>query len=468
MTRRGFLAASLAAGMGALVGCGAPSARRRPRRNVVFIISDTLRADQLGGYGALSCVSPQVDLLARRGVLFENVMSAAPLTASSHATIMTGTYPTRHGILGNAGGIPDDLVTLAEAYRKAGYQTAAFVSSWVLRPDVLHGIMRGFCYYDVSLPDPPHKGDAWYRDAAFTTDVALRWLRRRATEPFCLWLHYFEPHGPYAVPNPRLLERAGGLPRRPGEPMALPVMAEPIGKGGIPPKQTLGGERDPVYYREHYAARYGHADEQIGRVVNEVRKLGLEDDTVIAFTSDHGELLGEHGYYFQHGVTLLNAVIHVPLIIAGPGIEAGRRVSALAGNTDIMPTLLALSGVDAGWFSSQLQGESLAPAMQGKSVEPTPRYSFSKQSSQRCAILGAHKYTEPMASMPGPGRLVDFAADPTETKDLATAQPETAAKLREALRCVVQESGSQAGRTSSAPPLSEENRRRLKSLGYVE
>jgi len=435
---------------------------------MILIVSDTLRADQLGCYGSLSCISPQVDCLARRGMLLEHVLSAAPLTASSHATIMTGTYPTRHGIFGNAGGIPDDLVTLAEAYRKADYQTAAFVSSWVLKPDVLHGIMRGFCYYDVSLPDALHKGDAWYRDAAFTTDAALRWLRRRATEPFCLWLHYFEPHGPYTVPDPGLLKRVGELPRLPGEPKALPVMSKPIGKGGIPPKQALGRERDPVYYREHYAARYGHADEQVGRVVNEVRKLGMEADTVIAFTSDHGELLGEHGYYFQHGVTLLNAVIHVPLVVVGPGIEAGRRVSALAGNTDIMPTLLALSGVDSGWFGSQLQGESLAPVMQGKSVEPTPRYSFSKQSGERCVVLGSCKYTERMASAPGPGRLVDFATDPAETKDLAPDQPEMAAKLRELLRRFVQGSGGQGSRAPSAPPLSEENRRRLKSLGYVE
>jgi hypothetical protein len=106
--------------------------------------------------------------------------------------------------------------------------------------------------------------------------------------------------------------------------------------------------------------------------------------------------------------------------------------------------------------------------MQGRGGEPTPRYAFGKQSNQRCAVLGSYKYTERIASAPGPGRLVDFAADPAEVKDIATAQPELAAKLRGSLRRFVQEAGGQVGRAPSVHPLSEENRRRLRSLGYVE
>jgi arylsulfatase A-like enzyme len=469
MNRRDFLKTSAAAAAAMLMGCSprALSGRRRP--NLLLIVSDALRADHLGCYGSSMPLSPTVDALARRGALLTDVMSCAPLTGASHATLMTGAYQTRHGVVDNSGDIPTNLTTLAQVLKGAGYQTAAFVSNIALKPATLRGIERGFDPYDVELPTVERNRPlSYYRIARDTTAAATEWLTGRTRSPFFLWVHYIEPHGPYEVPEPDLLEQVTNLPRIAGEPATLPALKENYQPYGIPAYQVLGEERDPRQYRLRYAARVRYMDKYLQKLLDDVRRLGLEDDTLIAFTADHGELLGEHGYYFMHSTTVLGSVLNIPLILAGPGIEAGRRIPVPVSNVDIMPTVLDLLGIGSGSISEQMQGRSLTAMLRGESVEERPVYALAKHTMESCVRLGPLKYVRSEAGNTGREGLFDLERDPGESHDVSRSRPVDAAKFKELLaKFIAQNPGVLSGVTDTAPRLSEEDRQRLKALGYL-
>ena len=468
MTRRDFLKASAGASLCLLSGCSWDSPVKRKRLNLLLIVSDTLRADHLGSYGCPLPIGQHMDRLAEGGTVFENLMSCAPLTAASHASLMTGTYQTRHGILGNGGRIPEKLVPLAQACREANYKTAAFISSPVLRSKSLAGIDRGFDIYDQELPKMERNRDVPYRDAPTTAAVALKWLQNTGNDPFFLWVHFQEPHGPYEVADPRLLEGVGALDRQPGDPPTLGLLKGNYGQDGIPRYQVLAEERDPLRYRQRYAARIAYVDRYIGEVLAGLNQTELADNTLVALTSDHGELLGEHRYYFQHGITVLRPVLHIPLIVSGPGIGR-RRVPTLASNTDIMPTLLELIGIDSGQLASQFQGKSLVPWMNGMGgAQDGPRYAVCERSKECCVMHGGLKYTLTEDSAGISGRLVDAQNDPLEERDIAAHDPTAAARLRRLLSAFKEGVPplSSSGR-EIMPSMTEEDRRRLKALGYL-
>ncbi|NIQ99889.1 MAG: sulfatase-like hydrolase/transferase, partial [Gemmatimonadales bacterium] len=194
--------------------------------------------------------------------------------------------------------------------------------------------------------------------------------------------------------------------------------------------------RDPAHYRARYAARIGYVDSRIGRVLEDIDRLGLEQDTVVAFTSDHGELLGEHEYYFQHGITVLQPVVHVPLILSGPGIRGGATVSRLASNTDVMPTLLDLLEIAWDDLARQMDGHSLMPALQGAPAgkgEDHPAYAMCERTREWSVMEGKYKFTISEPALRKAGRLVDIEEDPAEEQDIAAREPRTAERLRAGL-----------------------------------
>ena len=395
---------------------------------------------------------------------------APAFAAASHASLMSGTYQTRHGVVENAGRIPSRLVTLAQACRRAGYQTAGMVSNPVLVPRSLRGIERGFEVYDADFPTMERNRDTPYRDATDTTAAALDWFKTVPRSPFFLWLHYQEPHGPYEVPDRSLLTEVGSLARQSGEPSILPVLDEHLGRGGIPRYQVLGSARDPAYYRTQYAARIAYVDGHIGRVLEEVRRLGLEEDTVVVLTSDHGELLGEHDYYFQHGITVLQPVLHVPLILAGPGINAGGRVSALVSNTDIMPTLLDLLDIGSEDLGEQMDGHTLVPRLQGTpEAEGHYVYAMCEKTRKWCLLKGRHKVTLGERTPKSAERLIDIEEDPAEERDVSAEYPEVAERLKAALLRFRSASPDvlSAGEPRTSR-LTDADRRRLRALGYLD
>lgn len=269
------------------------------RPSLLLVTIDTLRADAVGSYGA-EHATPTLDALATRGVRFTRTYSPAPITLPSHSSMMTGLRPPAHGVRNNGSYVlGDDAQTLAERLQAEGYETAAFVSAAVLERKF--GLGQGFDHYD----DATSGGEgAFYaeRSARETNQRVLAWADARgdATRPSFLWVHYFDPHAPYAAPA----EFADRFPEAP------------------------------------YTAEVAATDAALGELFEGLDQRGLLSETVVAVTADHGESLGEHGED-THALTLYDATQHVPFLLAGPDIPRGEVSERLASLIDLAPTLLA-------------------------------------------------------------------------------------------------------------------------------
>lgn len=332
--------------------CGLQSS---DRPDVLLITVDTLRADHLSSYGYPLETTPNMDALAERGVVFERAIAAASTTAPAHASIMTSRFTRGHSIgFLNDGSRLEGGVTLAEIFRERGYRTAGFVGNLVLQRR--NGFDRGFEFYDDELPTPELNRASRIRErrAEDTTERALAWLAEPSDEPVFLWVHYQDPHGPYAPPA----EHVGRfrLPSPEGEP-ALPVVESELPWEAIPAYQALEGLSHASAYRGRYADEIFYADRSIGRLVEAFEGLGGK--AVVLLTADHGESLGEEGRYFMHGFATTPQLAHVPFILVAPGLPATRR-SDLVHHIDVMPTLLDLAGLPA---PSGMQGIALASAL---------------------------------------------------------------------------------------------------------
>jgi arylsulfatase A-like enzyme/Tfp pilus assembly protein PilF len=247
--------------------------------NIVLITIDTLRADHVGAYGASPGATPALDALASEGLRFENAISPVPLTRPAHASLFTGLYPQEHGIRDNLPSKLDSSTpTLATRLEAAGYETAAFVGSFLLGRG--SGFERGFGVFgDGSASGTGDRiGAKAERRAEDVAAEALDYLAN-ARPPFFLWVHFYDPHAPYDPPG------------------------EFAGKG--------------------YAGEIAYADSHVGRLVTALRARGLLDSTLLVATADHGEGLGDHGED-EHGVLVYEETLRVPLIAHGPGIAAGR------------------------------------------------------------------------------------------------------------------------------------------------
>jgi len=283
-------------------GCNLVSADRRDGPNVLLVTIDTLRADRVGAYGARDVATPTLDALAARGVLFERAMAAVPLTLPSHASLLTGQYPATHGVRHNAVFVLGaEAETVAERFADAGYATGAVVGAAVL--DAEFGLRQGFEAYDAELPKERATAAGFYeRPAGEVTDRALAWLAEQRG-PFFLWVHYYDVHANWTPPEPFKTR----------------------------------------FQRHPYDGEVAYVDHELGRLLGALEQKKRLANTVVAVTSDHGEGLGEHGEE-SHTYFIYDTVLHVPLILAGPGLPAGRRVAPVAPNTGLAATLLALVG----------------------------------------------------------------------------------------------------------------------------
>jgi arylsulfatase len=325
-------------------------------RNVILITVDTLRADHLSSYGFALETSPSIDALAAEGVLFERAVAASSSTAPSHASIFTSRFTRQHSIgYRNGETRLEGGMTLAEVLRRAGYATGAFVGNVVLNRRT--GLDRGFDTYDDELPDAEaNRPLVFERRARDTTLRALEWLES-VREPFFLWVHYQDPHGPYDPPD-------GDVGRfdPPADPKERPLslLENSHGFGGVPAYQVLPGLTRASEYRARYADEIRYADHWIGRLLASSRAR----DAIVLLTADHGESLGEAGRYFLHGTTTLPAEAHVPMLLRAPDI-APRRIATTVSHVDIMPTILELVGVPA---PDGIRGVAFGPALRGEDL----------------------------------------------------------------------------------------------------
>ena len=393
-----------------LASCSSDSAPR----NLLIVTFDTTRADRIGCYGYAPAHTPHLDSLAESGVLFEDALTAVPVTLPSHTTMMTGQYPLRHGVRNNGSyAVSPSSVTLAEVLSDAGYQTGAFVSAFVL--DEQFGISQGFQTYD----------DDFYneRTGPRTTQRALEWLAKKDDRPFFLWVHLFDPHTPWT-------------PAAFGRGLALP---------------------------DDYDREIAVADDCLGQLL---AALGSERaNTVVAVLGDHGEGLDDHGEA-EHGIFLYRETIRVPFVLSGPGLPAGGRLVAPVATVDLLPTVLELLSVPAP--PGPIDGASLvsfasggaAPDRRGVYMETLyPKENFG-WADLRAFQSDETKWIE----APSP-ELYDIAADPHEQENLLGQDPSTATTMSDRLARFLAVVGEPAPKADE--PVSPEVAERLRSLGYL-
>jgi arylsulfatase A-like enzyme/Flp pilus assembly protein TadD len=406
---------------------GQTAATGSTHHNVLLVTIDTLRADHVGCYGNAAAATPTLDALAARGVRFETAVAHVPLTGPSHASILTGHTPPVHGFRNNGGFVlAPSLKTAAEDFRQAGYRTGGFVSGFPLGRRF--GFDRGFETYEDHFPrgNDPRRTPYVERRADATTDVALRWLSSRTSgaraSPWFLWVHYYDPHAPYEPPAD----------------LAARFTASP------------------------YDGEIAFADQQLGRLLKSIQDSGAIDDTVVLVTSDHGESLGEHGEA-THGVFIYDATLKVPLIMAGPGVAAGRVAHTVARSIDVLPTLLDYAGVRP---PDRVEGRSMRPAADGREMADAPSYAESlyTQLELGWAPLYAWRTAQyKFIDAPKP-ELYDLQHDGAERNNQFAQEAQRADEFRRRLQALVRQA---APTDATAAPADSQTVERLRSLGYL-
>lgn len=400
--------------------------------NLLLITIDTLRADRVGAYGRPG-LTPTLDALAAGGIRFSHAYAHAPMTLPSHASILTGLTPPAHGVRNNGSyTLGASKTTLAQMLQQAGYRTGAFVGSFVL--DARFGLNHGFDVYDDYYGEEQGRLDFRFveRRAPEVLRPAERWILEGRQEhgsaatagaapqqkgPWFAWVHLFDPHVPYDAPEQRAA--------------------------------------DP------YDNEIAFADAQLGRFLDRLRQAGRLDRTLIVVTADHGESLGEHGET-THGLFAYDATLHVPLIMAGPGVGA-RLVEPRIGHADLVPTILDLLGIPA---PASLQGRSLRPALNGSRGAVRPIYFEALDANLTrnwAPLTGAIADRWKYIDLPMP-ELYDLEADPRETANRAAEEPATAKTMAAGLGAL---RGAVEAARGAATPVDPETAARLRSLGYT-
>jgi choline-sulfatase len=401
-------------------GCKRPAGTDGPARgaaadcNLLLITLDTVRADHLGCYGWKQADTPTLDVLAARGVRFDQAFCQVPITLPSHAGLLTGTYPPENGVRNNSRyALRADVPTLAEVFHAHGYRTGAFIGSQIL--DVRYGLGRGFDVYKDRMR-------RYERPANEVCDDALAWLNEGRNKPFFAWVHFYDAHTPYTPPG------------------------EYLAKAG-----------------DAYDGEIAFVDANIARLVDWLQRNRVTDRTLVVAVADHGESLGEHRFLW-HSLLVYDAIMRVPLIFSLPGrLPAGTTCPGVARLVDIMPTILDLMGWDT---PREVTGQSLLTALRGG---PQPaRQSYGETdypyedfgwSKLRCLIERQWKYIRAPEV-----ELYDRLADPGELHNLAADQPDIVARMEEELSACER---AMTPRDSVPVALDSASAQALRSLGYV-
>lgn len=393
-----------------------------PPPDIVLVTIDTLRADHVGAYGAVSGATPGLDALARQGVVLEEAVVQVPQTRPSHASILTGLLPFQHGLRDNASPpLPRSIPTLASTLKKAGYATAAFIGAYPVSR--ASGLDSGFEVFDDpfggGLDFLAGAGERNERPAREVVAAALAWMAKPSTRPRFVWLHFFEPHYPYEPPAP-FSER---------------------------------------FARAPYDGEVATADAQLKRFLD---RYPPGASRLVVVTSDHGEGLGDHGED-EHHLFVYDSTIRVPMVVAGATVPGGGRVRGQFRSIDLMPTILEFAGV----ASPKVSGVSRARNIRTGAVIPD-------NESYAESLYGAlHFGYAPVRALRTEGfkfidtprpELYRVASDPGELMNLMDQRAALATAFRSRLRQI---HGEEAARVQNTAPADPAQLERLAALGYV-
>ncbi len=499
----------------------------RTRPNILLLLIDTLRADHLSAYGYERATSPSIDRIAERGVVFENAISASPWTPPSHASIFTGTYPSRHGVDRSRLVLRDDILPLPDVLRRHGYRTYGVSSNYWLSRETRFN--RGFDRFahswqlvqtgggnaplerqnrkeSLGLDALANESDhgwlhtcgtalntlyergtralrrSWhlYDDGAWRVNATVRsWMRewKRMDEPFFAFVHYIEPHLRYAPPG---RYRHLHLPKGVDDRRIATVNQDPWRY--LTGRAQMSAE-DFAILKGLYDGEVSYVDQRVGQLHATLEREGLLDNTLVIITSDHGENIGDH-QLMDHVYCLYDTLLRVPLIVGGPADFArGDRVAEQVQTPDLFPTILTLAGIedDETWrqvqaqplFPRDLRSQPERPAI-AEYIEPQPpvgilrkRYPEFDPSrydrTLRTVRADGYKY---VWASDGKDELYEVAADPGEERNLIDAEPDVAARLGKSLDEWLA-SFSPARKTDEELELDAAMRQRLEDLGYL-
>ncbi len=417
--------------------------------NILLVSVDTLRADRLSSYGYRRNTTPRVDALLARGVRFEDARTIEPLTAPALASMLTSLPPHEHGASRNGLPARSKLVSFSKILGRRGYSTAAFVGNWTLQ-DRLTGLGEHFERYQSVLSRKRWLG--MVKSEATAEDLneqALDWLEGHLEaprrKPFLLWVHYVEPHAPYQL-HSAMLEQLG-----------IDFAAE-------------------IDASERYDTEVAWVDARIGELLDAVFERVSREETLVVFVSDHGESLGEHGYW-GHGRHAYDATLRIPMGLVWEGrIEPG-VLPEPALIVDLAPTLLSAAGLDTPEF---FQGFDWLPVLDGEAAAPADRVMLfqahrgtvlSKENPAKARQKGLLEVAriegqrkEIVRVSKGRRQVYDLAGDPGETDNLAEGEisPELASWLEEVRR------GLELADGLPPPALSDEDIEAMRALGYID
>ena len=455
----------------AAAACGTPEPQGP---NVLLISVDTLRVDRLTCYGDPEGTTPHIDGLARQGVRFASVQAPRGLTWPSLTTLMTGLHPRTHQIRNNGAKLDEQFVTLPRRLSAAGYDTGAFLSNMCDAPN--RGLTTIFCsWWEES--GPPAKGTRrqWLShdqpkwDAAITRE-AITFMKKDRNQPFFAWVHYIDPHKPFDLVPEYARDEYDGSFKVDDDSLAELTLSQ------TPP--TPAQERQLLAL---YDSQVSSTDAHIGEILAALEAEGLADNTLVVFTADHGEELGDHNVYYYHLSSVYQQVLSIPLILRWPGhLPAGRVTEAPIASVDIAPTLLELLGLAA--ENNGMEGESRAGLARQEAGATGADTTFAEW-RDKIVIVGQgnwryiwnpdavitygapFKRESELGFNIAPEELYDLAADPLQQENVAAAYPERAAALKAKACEFVREKDFHL---MVSHQLSPEARERLKSLGYLQ
>lgn len=391
------------------------------RPNILLLVIDTLRADHLSAYGYPRPTSPNLDTLAKRGILFENHFSTSSWSTSAVAGIFTGLYPAQHGCVDWKGlFLPLELETMAEPLKRAGYRTVGVSGNPLLSTKL--GFSQGFDVFNEVCFDY-----VYWRSGECMTDQALADVG--SDKPEFLFMQYFDPHAPYVAPKPEwLMFRGREFAYNPGKALK--------------------------FITNRYDEMIRYSDRQIARLLDNLESRGWLDNAVVIITADHGEELGERGRV-THGYTLYDEVTHVPLIIFGSGIPANRRIQSVTSSIDLLPTILALAKVPY----TLGQGRNLLEL-----ATSAREWVFMDNIFQTAVRTTRWKL---LVTIGKQDELFDIVTDPRELNNVASRYPHELALLRKMLGESLEEVKKISPPTSHARKLDVDMIKRLRALGYI-
>jgi arylsulfatase A-like enzyme len=475
-------------------GNGKASVRDPNKPNVLLIVMDTVRADHLSLYGYSRDTTPHLKEFAGSATLFTRVRAAGDMTLTSHASILTGTYASWNGIRSQQGyhgewtPMSRKYPTMAEVLAQNGYFTAGVVANTVyLTPE--WGFERGLEFFDYRSPvrmltpdkayymragahevlhrimDTADFGNMFVRAEKINAE-AMRVMERShdGGRPFFMFLNYMDAHAPYAPPRPFNRIYPGAVDHSISDGRNA-EMFWLLARGTA----TLG-DREREHYISQYDGGIAYMDQQLAELIRHLKEAGLYENTLIIITSDHGEALGERNL-LGHGISVYQDQVGVPLIVKYPGQNRGETVSREVGHTDILPTVLEVSGTpmpaflqgvslrgNEGNHSRKLISESFPQAV----IQANPKFNR----TERALYAEGYKY---IGSTLGKRELYDLANDPGESRNLCATEEERCAAMQEELSAWAGSAPKTVSRKAgdSKTPVNQENLERLRSLGYI-